>query len=375
MSFTEKIKTYAKSLGFDLVGVSPAEVPSPDRKKFFLQWLEKGSAGEMNYLKKNAEKRIDPRLVLPRAQSIISVGMNYFTDIPLRATFLEKGKGWISRYAWGDDYHDHLKEKLLKLLAFIKSESRKPVEGKVYVDTGPVLEREVGGRAGLGWQGKNTNLISRKIGSWFFLGEILLDVELTYDEPIPDFCGTCNRCIEACPTGAITEPYVLDPRRCISYLTIELKDNIPVESRPLLGNHIFGCDICQDVCPWNRKAPATSETSFLPREGLVAPSLLSLLRLGEEEFRTFFKKNPIKRVKRKGFLRNVVVALGNSRDPDLAKPLELALKDPEPLIRSHAVWALGQLGGSKAQQVLERALSSEVNPQVIEEIKRALEAM
>lgn len=372
MSLADRIKAYAQSLGFDLVGISPA-IP-PARKGFFSQWLEKGSAGEMHYLKKSSDKRMDPGLVLSGARSIICVAMNYFTDIPLRATLLENGQGWISRYAWGDDYHDRIKDKLLILLDFIKSEVGKPVEGKAYVDTGPILEREMGGRAGIGWQGKNTNLISRKIGSWFFLGEILLDVELDYDESVQDFCGTCTRCIEACPTGAITAPYVLEPRRCISYLTIELKNEIPLESRSLLGNHLFGCDICQDVCPWNRKAPTTSDSSFLPREGLVAPSLLSLLRLGDEEFRTLFKKSPIKRIKRRGFLRNVVVAIGNSQDPDLIKPLEEALKDSEALIRSHAAWALGQLSGAKARQILERAQGSETDPQVVEEIQIALES-
>jgi len=372
MSFTDQIKTYAQSLGFDLVGISPATPPA--RREFFSQWIEKGFAGEMHYLEKNAEKRRDPGSLLSGARSILCVAVNYFTDIPLRAALLEKGQGWISRYAWGEDYHDLMKERLLALLDFIKSEAGKPVSGKVYVDTGPVLEREVGSRAGIGWQGKNTNLISRKIGSWFFLGEILMDMELEYDGPISDFCGTCNRCLEACPTGALIEPYVLDPRRCISYLTIELKGKIPLDARPLLGNHVFGCDICQDVCPWNRKAPATAESSFLPREGLVAPPLASLLRQGEEEFRTLFKGSPIKRVKRRGFLRNVVVAMGNSQDRDLVEPLETALKDPEPLIRSHAAWALGQLGGSRARDVLEKARSSEADFQVIEEIRLALES-
>jgi epoxyqueuosine reductase len=265
-----------------------------------------------------------------------------------------------------------LGDKLEALVACIRELEGADVQARWYVDTGPILERELAWRAGLGWPGKNTNLINRHTGSWLFLGAILLDRELVYDAPASAHCGTCTRCLVACPTKALVAPGVLDARRCISYLTIELRGPIPRELRPLMGTHIFGCDICQAVCPWNRKAPMSSEAAFLPRAGFAAPELLPLLRLSEDEFHMRFRGSPITRAKRRGLLRNVAVALGNLRDARAVPTLEAALQDAEPLIRGHAAWALGRIGGRRAHDVLQHALSSERDPDVREEMIAAL---
>src|ERR1700758_745968 len=262
----------------------------------------------MKYLERQKTARLQPESLLPGARSVIVCAMNYNTAQPYTA--FDRMRAWISRYAWGQDYHETLKKKLYELSGWIQQNS--PHHTKCYVDTGPLIERVYAKYAGIGWFGKNTCIINQKTGSWLFLGCIVTDLELTYDSPGPDRCGTCTRCIDACPTGAILEPYILDSRLCISYLTIELKEKIPLELRDKLGNNISGCDICQDICPWNRRAETTDETSFQPREGLFNPELSSLSSLGEEDFRRIFKGNPIKRTKRKGFLRNVMVAMGNS---------------------------------------------------------------
>lgn len=368
-SLTARIKSHARELGFDLVGVAPAH--PPEHWPFFLDWIAQKFAGEMGYLARNLERRGDPTEILPGAKSIVCVGMNYnngqeTTDGELR--------GQIARYARGDDYHDVLKDRLFRLLSFIRAEAGPDSEGRVYVDTGPVLERDAAVRAGLGWFGKHTCLIHRRAGSWLLLGEILLTVELDYDTPALDHCGTCTRCIDACPTGAILEPYVLDSRRCISYLTIEVKGDIPAEMRPLMGDWVFGCDVCQEVCPWNRKAPATEEPAFAPREGLEAPLLIDLLRMDQAAFSARFKGSPIKRTKRRGLLRNAAVALGNSGDLRAVPALIGAMNDPEPLVRGHAAWALGRLGGDEARAAMEAALGREEDAEVREEIERALEA-
>ncbi|HID87781.1 MAG TPA: tRNA epoxyqueuosine(34) reductase QueG [Anaerolineae bacterium] len=368
----ETIKERAHDLGFDLVGVAPAR-PS-QHGEFLADWLARGYAGTMGYLQRNVERRLDPRQALPGARSIVAVGMNYSTagDQPA-----DPSHGRISCYAWGDDYHDLIEARLRELLGFIQREAGREIHGRVYVDTGPVLEREVASRAGLGWIGKNTNLIHPRWGSWLFLGEILLDIELAPDEPwAADRCGTCIRCLEACPTGALVAPRVLDARRCISYLTIELKGSIPRDLRPPMGNWIFGCDLCQEVCPWNRRsARPTGEWAFWPREGLDAPPLLSLMGMDDEEFRSRFRGSPIKRVRRRGLLRNVAVALGNWGDEAAVPALARALDDPEPLVREHAAWALGRIGGKGARRALEGALVHEDDPSVRAEIRRALEEM
>jgi epoxyqueuosine reductase len=368
-TLTQQLKAKAHALGFDLVGVTSADpLAAVDR---YRAWLAQGFAGEMGYMARNVEKRADPRQVLPDVRSIVVLAMNYRTNPELPED--TQPRGWISRYAWGQDYHTLMGLKLEALVTFIRSVEGDGVQARWYVDTGPILERELAWRAGLGWPGKNTNLINRQLGSWLLLGVILLDRALVYDEPATAHCGTCTRCLVACPTDAFVAPGVLDARRCISYLTIELRGAIPRELRPLMGTHIFGCDICQAVCPWNRKAPVSSEAAFQPRAGFAAPELLPLLSLTEEGFRALFRESPIRRAKRRGFLRNVAVALGNLRDPRAIPALAQAVHDPEPLIRGHAAWALGRIGGEAARRFLRAALASEGEADVRQEMLFALE--
>ncbi len=364
----EQINAKATALGFDLVGItSAAPLAHSGRLR---AWVAQGFAGEMGYMSRHVEKRVDPSRVLPEVRSIIVLGINYYTS-PTRLE-ASPGCGWVSRYAWGQDYHTVLGDKLEALVRFIRDLEGADVQARWYVDTGPILERELAWRAGLGWPGKNTNLINRRVGSWLFLGAILLDRELVYDAPALAHCGTCTRCLVACPTKALVAPGVLDARRCISYLTIELRGPIPRELRPLMGTHIFGCDICQAVCPWNGKAPASSEAAFLPRAGFAAPELLPLLGLSEEEFRARFRGSPIARAKRRGLLRNVAVALGNLQDLRALPALEAAVHDAEPLIRGHAAWALGRIGGGRAHHILHEALSTERDTDVRDEVISAL---
>src|SRR5437870_13410818 len=343
-----RVKEEAQRLGFELVGISPVKLPPHEES--FAEWLRKELHGELGYMKRTEDLRRDPRKLVPWAVSVISVGLNYFTPLPRPAVNFGAGfkpaptesssvsdvtdgpKGWISRYAWGDDYHDLMKRKLESLLEAIRILHADPLEGRAFVDSGPVLERDCAGTAGIGWIGKNTQLISPKKGSWFFLGELFLSIPLAYDRPIRDRCGKCDLCLKACPTGAFVGPYVLDARRCISYLTIELKGWIPRHLRPLMGDHIFGCDIYQEVCLYNVKAKPTSETGYRPRPGLHAPDLIPLLSLSREEFRKRFHGSPIMRAKRRGFLRNVAVALGNIRSFEAVPALIRALGDEEPLV-------------------------------------------
>ncbi len=364
----EQINTKAIALGFDLVGfTSAAPLAQGGRLR---AWVAQGFAGEMGYMSRDVEKRVDPSHVLPAVRSIIVLGINYYTSASMPE--VSPGCGWISRYAWGQDYHTVLSDKLKALVAFIREIEGTDVQARWYVDTGPILERELAWRAGLGWPGKNTNLINRHLGSWLFLGAILLDRELVYDAPATAHCGTCTRCLVACPTGALVAPGVLDARRCISYLTIELRGPIPHQLRPLMGTHIFGCDICQAVCPWNRQAPVTSNAAFLPRAGFAAPELMPLLRLSEDDFRARFHGSPVTRAKRRGLLRNVAVALGNLRDPRALAALEAVLHDTEPLIRGHAAWALGRISGNRARRILHDVLKTECDADVRDEITSAL---
>ena len=368
MNLTEKIRRKAGELGFGLVGFAPAD-PLPGAQ-FYARWVALGFAGEMDYLARNMEKRSDPGKLVPGAKTVICLGMNYFQETPAAASPMQ---GSVACYARGDDYHDLVKERLFELWDFIVEAAGEAVSGRVYVDTAPVLERELGQRAGLGWWGKNTCLINTRKGSYFFLAEIVLDLELEWDEPATDHCGTCTRCLEACPTQAFPEPYVLDASRCIAYLNIELKGPIPPGLRSAMGNWIFGCDICQDVCPWNRKAEAASEPAFRARSGLDLPSLTRLLAMDPQAFNSQFRRSPAKRPKRRGLLRNVAVALGNSGDRRAVPALVRALGDEEPLVRGHAAWALGRLGGEEARLALREALQEEEDTTVIEEIRHALE--
>ena len=370
-SLSRRIKAQGVALGFDLVGISPVQPPAHDSA--FAEWLRRAYHGEMAYLTRTAETRLHPDRFLPWARSVVSVALNYRTP-HMRNAAVGPGRGWISRYAWGADYHDVMGEKLERLLAFVRAETAQGVQGRVFVDAGPVLDREVGARAGIGWFGKNTNLLSMRIGSFFVLGELFLELDLDWDRPVRDRCGRCRLCLDACPTNAFVGPYVLDARKCISYLTIELKGAIPRALRPLMGAHVFGCDICQDVCPYNAKGRATGEPAFQPRPGLYAPELIPLLRLTDAEFKVRFRGSPILRAKRRGFLRNVCVALGNLGCADAVPALAQALAgDPDALVRAHAAWALGRIGGAQAEGALEEASGREADATVREEIAVALD--
>jgi epoxyqueuosine reductase len=369
-TLSARIKAEAQRLGFELAGISSAKVPPHEES--FAAWLRRGFAGEMDYLERTEELRRNPLTLMPWAVSVVSVGINYFTPF-VRPDASDDLKGWISRYAWGDDYHDLMKSKLERLLEFVRAEQGDGVEGRIFVDSGPVLERGVAGVAGIGWIGKNTHIISPERGSWFFLGELFLSLPLAYDQPIRDRCGRCDLCLKACPTGAFAGPYLLDARRCISYLTIELKGSIPVHLRPLIGNHIFGCDICQEICPYNVKALPTGESAFAPRKGLYAPALIPLLSLTAEEFRRRFHDSPIRRAKRRGLLRNVAVALGNLKSREAVPALLRALDDEEPLVRGHAAWALGQIGTAEAISGLRKRRQVESEQVVNDEIDAALQ--
>ena len=371
MSLTEQIKVQAQKLGFELVGILPVE-PSQTVDRYE-QWLKDGHAGEMDYLEKHLPLKRDPRQILPEAQSIVALAINYYTLDPPKSLAEDPSRGQISRYAWGTDYHRLIRLKLDRLATFIQKAAEEKVKTRVYVDTAPVLEREYAERAGIGWIAKNTNVIHWRAGSWFFLGGILVSIKLDTDVPLlRGSCGTCTRCIEACPTDAILAPNILDSRLCISYLTIELKGSIPHKLRPQMDNLIFGCDICQEVCPWNSKAVPTEERGFYPRKGNLAPTLLSLINMTQEQFSRRFRNSPIKRAKRRGFLRNVAVALGNWKNRAAVPALKQALNDDEPLVRGHAAWALGQIGGKAARKALQTRLDREVDTEVITEIKDAL---
>jgi epoxyqueuosine reductase len=330
------------ALGFDACRV--AQCSAPPHAAEFGQWLDEGNAGEMAWLERNKERRMDPDQVLPGARSVIVLGMNYWQGED--GEFPNGRRGKFARYAWGDDYHDLIETRLRELDRWLAGQGGTQ---KCYVDTGPVLERDFAALAGAGWHGKSTMLISRELGTWFFLAEILTTLDLLPDEAARDRCGSCTRCITACPTGAIDAPHHLDARRCISYLTIELKGSIPEEFRPLIGDRIYGCDDCLTACPWNRFAQASRETAFAARAG-TRMSLVELLGLGEEEFRSVFRNSPVKRIKRRGLLRNVCVALGNTGGPEDVPALERAAVDPEPLVREHAEWALARIAERFAQR-------------------------
>ena len=356
-----QIVTLARELGFDLCRFARAD--APEHATQFREWLDRGEGGEMNYLARNAEKRCDPQQVLPEAKTVIVLALNYFQGEALGAaisvpdsvaaavspanppkitagTAAPTSAGRIARYAWGDDYHQLIEKKLAVLDDFLR---RYGGTQKCYVDTGPMLERDHAAAAGVGWHGKSTMLLNRQLGTWFFLAEILTTLGFAPDPPQKNYCGRCTRCIDACPTGAITAPHQVDARRCISYLTIELKGPIPVGLRPMIGDRIYGCDDCLDACPWNRFAKVSRETAFAMRREVAAMKLRDYLSLDEEKFRRLFRDSPVKRTKRRGLLRNVCVALGNVGTKDDLPALEKAAADAEPLIAEHAQWAIGRI--------------------------------
>lgn len=339
------IRERARQLGFDDCRFTTAA--SPGHAADFERWLGAGRHGEMNYLQRNGYKRVNPALVLPGAKTIVTLIVNYNTNAPDAASGASAARGQIARYARYADYHNVLAEPLKNLARFIDESGRDGARSLWYVDTGPLLERDLGERSGIGFIGKHTNLISRKLGNWIFLAEILTTLELEPDPPETNHCGKCARCIAACPTNAITAPFQLDARKCISYLTIELKGAIPVELRRAIGNRIFGCDDCLAVCPWNRFAREGRLMQAHSRVDLRQPDLIELLHLDDAGFKARFADTPILRTKRRGLLRNVCVALGNTGDASAAPVLEKAVRDPEPLIAEHARWALEQIIAGK----------------------------
>lgn len=333
-----RLVSFAREIGFDSCRVAASS--SPRYAHEFRNWLSEGEHGEMSYMERWEEKRCNPQKVLPGAKSMVVLTLNYFQGGAANRTAATAKTGRIARYAWGDDYHDLIANKLDKIDEFLREFGG---QQKCYVDTGPVLERDYAAQAGVGWHGKSTMLIDERLGTWFFLAEVLTTLKLPSDEPVPDRCGTCERCMKACPTGAITAPHRLDARRCISYLTIELKGSIPLDLRPLVGDRIYGCDDCLDACPWNRFAQVSREAAFSARPTTVGMPLRDCLSLSNDQFCVLFRNSPIKRIKRRGFLRNVCVALGNVGDPTDLAALERATADPEPLIAEHAKWAIQQI--------------------------------
>ena len=333
----ERIKSWAKESGFDDCRIARADVAG--HSAVFHDWIGQGMHGEMEWLERGPERRCDPRIVLDSAKSLVCLALNYY---PGEIPFPEEHPGGyrIARYAWNDDYHDLIEHRLRDF--DVKMQSLGGIQ-KPYVDTGPVLERDFASTAGLGWNGKSTMQIHRRLGTWFFLAEILTTLELTPDPPFGDHCGTCTRCITACPTQAITAPRQLDARRCISYLTIEHKGPIPMEFREAIGDRIYGCDDCLDACPWNRFAEESREMAFAARGEVFKKQLRDFLDLDDDAFRTLFAKSPIKRIKRSRFLRNVCVALGNTGTADDLPALEKAAADPDPLIAEHASWAVTRI--------------------------------
>ncbi|THD46778.1 MAG: tRNA epoxyqueuosine(34) reductase QueG [Bradyrhizobium sp.] len=358
----------ARTLGFDCVGVTGPDGIA-DAGKHFREFLDAGAHGDMDWLAANPERRIDPRVLWPGVRSVIMLGVNYGPDENPLAILARRTRGAISVYAQGDDYHDLIKKRLKALARWLVAASG--CEVKVFVDTAAVMEKPLAQAAGLGWQGKHTNLVSRQFGSWLFLGAIFTSLDLPHDEADADHCGSCRACLDICPTSAFPAPYRLDARRCISYLTIESRGPIPREFRQAIGNRIYGCDDCLAVCPWNKFAQAGHEAKLAARQDLRAPELADLARLDDAAFRARFTKSPVKRIGRDRFIRNVLIAIGNSNDRALAVEAERLLADPSPLVRGAAVWALSQLMAPEAFAVrAANAIGTESDDTVAAEWQR-----
>ncbi|WP_035983141.1 tRNA epoxyqueuosine(34) reductase QueG [Bradyrhizobium sp. STM 3843] len=355
----------ARSLGFDCIGIARPEV-TPERAQRFQDFLAGGRHGDMDWLARDPERRIDPQTLWPEVRSVIMLGVNYGPDDDPLAILQARTRGAISVYARGDDYHDIIKKRLKMLARWLVAAAACDV--KVFVDTAAVMEKPLAQAAGLGWQGKHTNLVSRSFGSWLFLGAIYTTLELPHDAAEPDHCGSCRACLDICPTAAFPAPYQLDARRCISYLTIENKGPIPREFRKAIGNRIYGCDDCLAACPWNKFALAGREAKLAARDALRAPSLAELATLDDASFRALFTKSPVKRIGRDRFIRNVLIAMGNSGDSGLAAAAERLLDDASPLVRGAAVWALAQLIEPEAfSRLAAKALPGETDTGVREE--------
>jgi epoxyqueuosine reductase len=347
-SLEQSIKDEARRLGFVLAGVTTPD--PPPHASVFQDWLSHGRHGRMGYLAEDRSRlrRADPRQIMPECRSIIVLAAPYSNpkgaDNEAENTENKHGRGRVAAYAWGQDYHDVIPERLRILAAFIEREVGQQVASRCYTDTAPILERDLAQRAGLGWIGKNTCLISPRLGSYLLLAEILLDLDLKPDSPVhADHCGTCTRCIDACPTGCILPNRTIDARQCISYLTIELKDSIPTELRPRMANWVFGCDICQMVCPWNRFAPTDGDKAFAPGSASTLPLLLQQLQLSDEAFRNQFRGTSIRRAKHAGFVRNLIVATGNEAGPEALPVLRAAAEHGGPLVQEHAAWAIHRI--------------------------------
>jgi epoxyqueuosine reductase len=362
-----RIRAAAHDLGFTLCGF--ARVQTPPHAEFVREWLSAGNAARIHYIERGLAKRLDPRLSLPEARTIITVGYRYMPPALLPVDWQVQLSGRIAAYALGSDYHGIVRQKLQALAAEVRAVEQGVVTLE-YVDTGPVLEREWAASGGVGWFGKNTNMLHMQEGSWFFLGEILTNLGLEPDPPQADRCGSCTRCLDLCPSGALKPGYQLDARLCIAYLTIEHRGAIPIDLRPQLGNWIFGCDVCQEVCPWN--ARFARRHRLPPNEDLL-PRLPELLLLEEDEFRVRFRNSAVRRAGRAGLARNVAVALGNARNPAGVEALNAALRhDPVPLVRAHAAWALGRAGDGRARRALESARRTEADDEVLREIDAVL---
>jgi epoxyqueuosine reductase len=359
MQFAEEIAEAAKQAaaeaGFDLAGIAPVRTEDLPEMNAFIEWVDAGCAGEMKYLETRTEsgelRRVSATNAAPWVRSMVVCALNYSADKPYSVEENDPRRGWISRYAWGTkDYHDALLPRLKQVEAAIRqfaaARNETVVETRSYVDTGPILERVYARHAGIGWIGKNTCIIHPKMGSWLFLGVILTSLELPADAAAPDRCGSCTRCIDACPTQAIVAPGKLDARLCIAYLTIEKRGSVPEELRSPMGHHVFGCDICQDVCPWNNKAgnaPPTSLPEFQPQEELYHPDLRWLAGMDEETYRHVFRGSPVKRAKYAGLKRNVAIAMGNSGNRDFVADLERMSNESDPVLSEHAQWAIRKL--------------------------------
>jgi epoxyqueuosine reductase len=367
----EAIRNQALASGFDAVGFAAAHLDAEARAGLG-EFIARGYHGDMGWLAGTAARRGDPRVLWPEARSVIVLGVSYAPEDDPLALAERRDCGVVSVYARGRDYHDTLKRRLKALAHWI--EERWPGAPKLFVDTAPVMEKPLAERAGLGWQGKHTNLVSRQFGSWLFLGEIYLSLELEPDGAERDHCGSCQRCLDVCPTAAFPAPHRLDARRCISYLTIEHKGMIPVELRPLIGNRIYGCDDCLAVCPWNKFARASTEPDFLPRAELTAPRLAELAALDDAAFRKLFAGSAVKRTGRDRFVRNVLIAIGNAArlEPELVAAARGCLEDASPLVRAAAVWALARLApGAQCAAERARRLPQEEDPLVRAEWERA----
>jgi epoxyqueuosine reductase len=356
-----RVKERGRELGFGRVAVGPAT--PPDHAAAFEAWLDAGHAGSMGYLERGRDKRVDPGGVLPGARSVVACALGYFQGAEA------SGPAGVARYAWGDDYHAVMEPRLRALADTIAGLVPGSVS-RTYVDTGPLLERDLAARAGLGWIGKNTMLLHPELGSFFFVGTVLTTAEIETDGALPDRCGTCTRCLDACPTGAFVGPYVLDARRCIAYLTIEHRGAISDGLRPGVGEWVFGCDVCQDVCPWNRHPPVAIEPAFQPRHH---PALADLLALDEPAYQEAFRGSPVKRARREGLARNAAVVLGNRLRPKDELALLEALEHPAPTVRGHAAWAIGRYGSPRGRAALLAARAREADPSVLEEINHAIE--